>query len=44
MTQPPVDTIPDLLQRSLPRELVMAVEEALSVGAQRSHTASKGMD
>lgn len=44
MSQPPVDTIPDLLQRSLPRELVMAVEEALSVGAQRAHAASKGMD
>lgn len=44
MAQPPVDTIPDLLQRSLARELVMAVEEALTVGAQRAYAASKGMD
>lgn len=44
MRTPLLDTIPDLLQRSLPRELVMAVEEALSVGAQRAYAASKGMD
>jgi hypothetical protein len=43
MNLPPKDSIPDLLQRSLPRALVMAVEEALGVGAQRAHAASKGM-
>lgn len=39
-----MDSIPALLQRNLSRELVMAVEEALLVGAQRAHAASKGMD
>ncbi len=43
MNQPPKDSIPDLLQRNVPRTLVMAVEEALGVGAQRAHAASKGM-
>lgn len=43
MNPPPKDTIPDLLQRSVPRALVLAVEEALDVGAQRAHAASKGM-
>lgn len=44
MTQPLKDSIPDLLLRNVPRALVMAIEEALGVGAQRAHAASKGMD
>lgn len=43
MTAATRDTIPDLLLRNLPRELVMAVEEALVVGAQRAHAAARGM-
>ncbi len=43
MIQPVVESIPDLLRRSLPRELVMAVDDALIAGAQRAHLASKGM-
>lgn len=43
MNQQSPDSIPGLLQRSLPRALVMAVEESLAVGAQRAHAASKGM-
>lgn len=35
-------SIPDLLVRNVPRELVMAVVEALAVGAQRAHAAAKG--
>lgn len=38
------ETVPDLLVRNIPRELVMAVEEALVVSAQRAHAAAKGMD
>lgn len=37
-------SIPDLLLRNISRELVMAVDEALAVGAQRAHAAAKGMD
>ncbi len=44
MPQPTKDSIPDLLLRHVPRELVMAVDEALEVGAQRAHAAAKGMD
>jgi hypothetical protein len=44
MSPIPPESIPDLLVRNVPRELVMAVEEALAVGAQRAHAASKGMD
>lgn len=44
MIESRVDTIPGLLRLSLSRELVMGIEEALSVGAQRAHAASKGMD
>ena len=44
MSKSPLDTIPDLLQCNVPRELLMGIEEALSVGAQRAHAASKGMD
>lgn len=43
MTAATRETIPDLLVRNLPRALVMAVEEALVVGAQRAHAAAKGM-
>lgn len=43
MNQPPKESIPDLLLRNVPRALVLAVEEALGVGAQRAHAASKGM-
>ncbi|MDO8907321.1 MAG: alpha/beta hydrolase [Pseudohongiella sp.] len=38
------DSIPALLVRDVPRDLVMAVEEALTVGAQRAFIASTGMD
>lgn len=38
------ESIPVLLLRYVPRELVMAVEEGLSVGAQRAYAAARGMD
>lgn len=44
MTEPTQETIPDLLVRSVPREVVLGVEEALVVGAQRAYAASRGMD
>ena len=44
MTTAPGESISDLLVRNITRELVMAVEEALVVGAQRAHVAAKGMD
>lgn len=44
MPQPPADSIPDLLRRNIPRELIMAAEEALVVGAQRAYGAAQGMD
>jgi hypothetical protein len=44
VTAAPRETVPDLLVRNIRRELVMAVEEALVVGAQRAHSAAKGMD
>jgi hypothetical protein len=44
MAQPPKDSIPELLLRNIPRGLVMGIDEALGVGAQRAHAASKGMD
>ena len=44
MAATPKDTIPDLLIRSVPRELVMAIEEGLVVGAQRAYAAAKGME
>ncbi len=40
----PSESIPDLLVRNVPRGIVMAVEEALAVGAQRAYVAAKGMD
>jgi hypothetical protein len=44
MAKPTKDTIPDLLVRNLPREIVMGIEEALVVGAQRAFGAARGMD
>jgi hypothetical protein len=44
MAKPTKDTIPDLLVRNLPREIVMGIEEALVVGAQRAYGAARGMD
>jgi len=44
MRKPPKETIDMLLMRNIPRELVMAVEEALVVGALRASEAAKGMD
>lgn len=38
------ETIPGLLIRNLPRDLVMGIEDALGVGAQRAHAAARGMD
>lgn len=38
------ETIHDLLMRNISRELLMALEEALLVGAQRAYTAAQGMD
>lgn len=37
------NTIPGLLVQNLPRELVLAVDEALTVGAQRAHAKVQGM-
>jgi len=44
MPQPPADSIPELLLRHVPRELILAAEEALVVGAQRAYRAAQGMD
>lgn len=44
MAEPHQDTISDLLLRNIPREVVLAVEEAFSVGAQRAYVAAQGMD
>lgn len=44
MAQPPQETIYDLLVRNIPRELVMGLEEAKLVGAQRAYAAARGMD
>ncbi len=44
MAKPTNDTIPGLLVRNIPREIVMGIEEALSVGAQRAYAAAQGMD
>lgn len=44
MNPPTKDTIPGLLLRSIPRELVLGVEDALNAGAARAYTAAKGMD
>lgn len=44
MAKPTIETIPDLLMRNIPREIIMAIEEALVVGAQRAYAAAHGMD
>jgi hypothetical protein len=38
------ETIPELLRRNIPRSLVLAIEEAFCVGAQRAYRAAQGMD
>lgn len=40
----PKDTIPDLLMRNIPRELIMGIEDALEIGAERALADSIGMD
>ncbi|WP_265655769.1 alpha/beta hydrolase [Verminephrobacter aporrectodeae] len=42
--QPTQETIHDLLVKNVPREVVMGVEDALAVGAQRAYVAARGMD
>lgn len=44
MPEPTKETIPGLLVKSLTRELVLAVEEALFVGAQRAYATARGMN
>lgn len=44
MSQPTQETIHELLVRNVPREVVMGVEDALTVGAQRAYMAAQGMD
>lgn len=44
MTNHAEKTIPDLLMRNIPREVIMGIEEALVVGAQRAYVAARGMD
>jgi hypothetical protein len=44
MHQPTQETIHDLLVKNVPREVVMGVEDALAVGAQRAYLAARGMD
>lgn len=44
MLYQPCETVHDLLVNSVPRDVVMAVEEALVVGAQRAYAAARGMD
>ena len=43
MAKPTKETIPDLLVRNVPREIIMGIEEALVVGAQRAYVAARGM-
>ena len=38
------DTIPQLLMSNISREIIMGIEEALVVGAQRAYEAARGMD
>ena len=44
MNQPTKDTIPDLLLRNVPRDLVLGIEDALGAGAERAFGSAKGMD
>lgn len=43
MALPNQETIHDLLVRNIPRQLVMGLEEAKLVGAQRAYAAARGM-
>ncbi len=43
MAVPKKETIPDLLLKSISRQLVLGIEEAFIVGAQRAFAASRGM-
>lgn len=38
------ETIPSLLVKNIPRELVMGLEEAVIVGSQRAYAAARGMN
>lgn len=44
MTQPTQETIHDLLMKNISRELIMSLEEAVVVGAQRADARAQGMD
>ena len=44
MEKPTKETIHDLLVRNVPLEVIMGIEEALVVGAQRAYIAARGMD
>lgn len=44
MALPLKETIPNLLRRDIPRQLLLAVEEAFIVGAERAFAAARGMD
>lgn len=44
MPHPSQETIHGLLLRDIPRDLVMSLEEATLVGAQRAYAAAQGMD
>lgn len=44
MKVPTKESVPSLLLTHVPRELVVAVEESLIVGAQRAFAAARGMD
>ena len=38
------ETIPDILTRNIPRELILAIEEALQIGSRRALAAASGMN
>jgi hypothetical protein len=44
MHKPAMETVPSLLMKNIPREMLMSIEEALLVGAARAYDASRGMD
>lgn len=44
MTHSIEDTIPDLLVANIRRDVVLGLEEAMNVGAQRGYAAAKGMN
>lgn len=43
MKMPVQDSIPELLLRNIPREIVLGIEDALIVGAQRGYAVAHGM-